>query len=403
VTPTPSDRVDRGRVALLGLASGLSAFGMASVIPSLPIIGRAFGADYASLQWVVSAYLLGLGLAQPMQGWFCDRFGRRPVMLGGFALFVIASLAASMAPSLGWLVVARFAQSLGVSVATVVSRAIVRDTHSPEGAAVALSFITAVMGIAPVVAPLAGGVVVAAFDWHALFLLHAGLALALWLGLALLLRETRPDGTQQLSATGTLRAFWELVRTRSFLALSLVYSFTSAAAFAFITCGAALYERLFGMSPSAFGAFWAGLALAYALGAAVAGVSARRFGAAHVLVAGTALAACGGLAFVTLAWLDSESFIGYACALGIQLFANGVVSPLSLAGAVNERPLLAGTASGLSSAIAMLVSMVFAIAAGAAFNGTAISIAWLLALGTVLAVVAAASATRQAIVSPPNA
>lgn len=104
--------IDTARVVLLGLASGLSAFGMASVVPSLPALARAFDTDYATLQWVVSAYLPGLGLAQPVQGWLCDRYGRRPVLLTGFAVFAAASLAASLSASLSWLVAARFGQSL---------------------------------------------------------------------------------------------------------------------------------------------------------------------------------------------------------------------------------------------------------------------------------------------------
>lgn len=124
-----------GFIGLLGAASGLSAFGMASVVPILPSLERALGSDYASLQFVVSAYLLGLGLFQPVQGVLCDRFGRRPVLLCGFAVFAVASLLASLAPSLALLVPARFLQAMGVSVATVVSRAIVRDSYAPEPAA----------------------------------------------------------------------------------------------------------------------------------------------------------------------------------------------------------------------------------------------------------------------------
>ena len=143
----------------MGVASSLSAFGMASVVPALPTLSRALETDYASLQFVVSAYLLGLGLFQPIQGLLCDRFGRRPVFLAGFALFGIASLFASLVSNVSMLVLARFLQAMGVSVATVVSRAIVRDSFEPGPAAIALSFITAVMGVAPVLAPLVGGVI----------------------------------------------------------------------------------------------------------------------------------------------------------------------------------------------------------------------------------------------------
>lgn len=382
-------RIGFGQVVLLGLASGLSAFGMASVIPALPVLGRAFDTDAASLQWVVSAYLFGLGIAQPIQGWFADRFGRRPVLLTGFAVFAVASIAASLAPTLPWLVAARFAQGLGVSVATVVARAIVRDTQEGPQAAISLSFITAVMGLAPVIAPLAGGIVVGFFDWHALFLVHLSIAVLLLAWMIVALAESRPVDTERLSLARTFTAFGELLRLRRFLAYSLVYSFTSGAAFAFITVGATLYERLFRMAPAAFGVFWATLALAYALGATIAGVATRRWGERGVLLGGGTLGLVGGICFVWVAHGESPSFAAFSTALAIQLVANGIVSPLSLAGAVNESPRLAGTASGLSSALAMFMSIVFAIASGALFDGTPVTISWLLGVGTLLALVSA--------------
>jgi MFS family permease len=119
---------------------------MASVVPALPLLAQSLQADYATVQFVVSAYLLGLGLFQPVQGLLSDRFGRRPVLLAGYGVFLVASLAASFATDIAMVIAARFLQAMGVSVATVVTRAIVRDSFEPGPAATALSFITAVMG-----------------------------------------------------------------------------------------------------------------------------------------------------------------------------------------------------------------------------------------------------------------
>ena len=195
-----SSRPGWGFIILLGIASGLSAFGMASVVPALPTLSRALQADWSSVQFIVSAYLLGLGLFQPVQGLLCDRFGRRPVLLGGFTLFLAASLLASLATSLLQLVLARFLQAVGVSVATVVTRAIVRDSFEPEPAAVALSFITAVMGVAPVIAPVFGGLATEAVGWRGIFWLHAAMALLVVALLARVLRETRPADTESMTA-----------------------------------------------------------------------------------------------------------------------------------------------------------------------------------------------------------
>lgn len=381
-------------IGLLGGISGLSAFGMASVVPALPVLGKALSADSATLQFLVSAYLLGLGLFQPVQGLLCDRFGRRPVLLAGFSLFALASIAAVLADGLATLTMARFGQAMGVSVATVVTRAIVRDTHGPEEGAVALSFITAVMGIAPIVAPIAGGLVTALWGWRAVFWLHAAIALALLLWMALVLRESRPASTQAMTLSQLLRGTALLLRDRVFLAFTLTYSFISAGSFAFITVGAELFERLFAIRAATFGTLWAGLALAYLGGAAAAGTLARRFGTRRTIVRGLWLNGAAAACFVLTALLASAFLPAFMLALLLQMAANGLVSPLCLAGCVGERPDLAGVASGLSSAVAMLLAMLCAAVSGVVFDGTARPIAALILLCACAAAISIGPALR---------
>lgn len=380
-----SQRPRWGFIALLGAASGLSAFGMASVVPMLPLLERALDTDFATLQFVVSAYLLGLGLFQPVQGVLCDRFGRRPVLLGGFAVFLVASLLASVAPSLPLLVLARVLQAMGVSVATVVTRAIVRDSYEPEPAAIALAFITAVMGFAPVIAPLIGGLVSGAFGWRAVFLMHAATAGLLLLLIVLQLRETRPANVQPVSISGLLQGFGALLRERRFLGHSLIYSFVSGGSFVFVTIGAALFERLFGMSSAQFGSMWAALAGAYVLGAASAGALARRWGTRRVMRAGIHLNLLSAVVFCAAALWPTPELPAFFAALVLQTMSNGLVSPLALAGAVGDHPSLAGMAAGLSSSIAMLISMACAMLTGALYDGRPLTTAIPLTLACIAA------------------
>lgn len=375
-----------GLIALLGAASGLSAFGMASVVPTLPTLSRALGADFSSLQFVVSAYLLGLGLFQPIQGLLCDRFGRRPVMLTGFSLFAAASLLASTANSLGPLVLARFLQAMGVSVATVVSRAIVRDSFAPGPAAIALSFITAVMGVAPVIAPAIGGLAAEELGWRGVFWIHAGAALLLCTLLWRRLPETRPVDTQAMTAAQLVAGGSILLRDARFMGPALTYSFLSASGMVFITVGAALFERLFGMNGASFGLLWSSLAVSYIAGATTAGHLARRLGSRRAQRWGMAcnVLAIGG--FVTAALLPTPWIVPFSGSLALLMFANGVVSPLVLTQAVDDHPSLAGVAAGLSSAIAMLTSMASAVVSGLLYTGSATRCAALMALTGVGAV-----------------
>jgi len=370
----------------MGVASSLSAFGMASVVPALPTLSRAFDTDYASLQFVISAYLLGLGLFQPIQGLLCDRFGRKPVFLGGFILFMVASLLASLAPTVGALVAARFLQAMGVSVATVVSRAIIRDSFAPGPAAVALSFITAVMGVAPVLAPLVGGIVADSLGWRGIFWIHAGASLLLVSLLAVQLKETRPTETAAMTFGDLLAGGRVLLAHRGFLSPSLTYSFFSASGFIFITVGAALYETLFGMSGAQFGLLWSGLAFSFIAGATAAGHFARRFGSRRSQWVGTAINVVATLIFVLAAFSAQPQLWLFSTSLALLMFANGLVQPLALARAVDDHPQLAGVAAGLSSSIAMLISMLSAIATGALYDGSAQACALLMMVTCGLAV-----------------
>ncbi len=379
----------------MGLIAGLSAFGMASVVPSLPGLALAFGRPLGDVQFVVSIYLLGLGLFQPFQGMLSDRFGRRPVLLAGFATFLLGSIGAALAPSLLVLVLCRLLQAAGVSVATVVTRAIIRDTYEPHEAAITMAFVSAVMGLAPIMAPLMGGVVIEYFDWHGLFVLHGLIALGLWIWIFIVLRETLPANAPASNMRDFLRNARILWSDARFVGHSMTYAFMSATSFVFVTVGATLFNRLFSITPTRFGFIWASLAFAYMVGSYLAARLVRRWGSARTLLVGVRLNLVGGLLFLAIAAWQGAPLLAFCAVLACNTLSFGMASPLSLAGAVADRPEIAGVASGLSSSTAMLVAMVFAYLSGNLFDGTALSVAWLMPLTCVGAYIAVNRALKS--------
>ena len=262
---------------LLSLASALSPFGMVVVVPTLGALAREFDISFGEAQFLISAYLFGLGAAQPFSGLLCDRLGRRPVLLGGFVVFVLASIGCALAESMTALVVLRFLQAVGVSVGTVASRAIVRDTHDEAGTARALATIAAAMGIAPVIAPVIGGLVAEIAGPQAVFLVSAGLGTLAWLSILGRLEETRPPGVLEASRNARLTAdYRQLLGSRVFMGYTLMFGFVQGGFFCFLAVGAAVFEADLGMGPREFGLVWGVMAIAYVAGAALANPADRQ-------------------------------------------------------------------------------------------------------------------------------
>src|SRR5580704_13052292 len=232
LTSPPIGSRQRAPFLLLVALTACGTMGMHVIIPALPATARALDMSISTTQLTITLYLIGLAIGQLLYGPVSDRFGRRPVLLGGLALFTLAGIATTVAPNAWTLVVARILQSIGACSGLVLGRAIVRDSAAPDRAAARLAMLTLVMSAAPAIAPVLGGYATAWFGWRAAFALLAVIG-AVTLGFAvLLLPET--GAVQSSSRASMLLGSLRLLRSRAFRGYIIGGACTTTSFYAFM-------------------------------------------------------------------------------------------------------------------------------------------------------------------------
>ena len=353
----------RGLVLLLIAMTALGPLSLNILVPAVPGLVSKLATDAGSVQLTISLYLLGLAGAQLVLGPLSDRFGRRPVVLAGLALTVVASVAAIAASSIGSLIIARVGQALGASTGLVIGRAIIRDLVDRERTASMIGLVSTVMAVAPMVAPLIGGILDTAFGWESIFILIAALS-AVVLGWALLvLPETRPKRVREAST------FWPdlraLLGTPSFIGYVLSGAFASAAFFTFLGGAPHVVVTMMGRTSAEYGIWFVVNSIGYIAGAFITSRRASRYGVDRMIRWGLLLQLIIGLTAVVLS--DALFWLGPAVIFIPQTlisFGNGIVISNAVAAAVSVRPEVAGTASGISGFVQMALGAAVAQFAG---------------------------------------
>jgi len=371
---------------LLGVASGISPFGMAIVIPTLESFAQLYQAPYSTVQFIISAYLLGLASSMPLVGFLSDKIGRRPVLLSGLVLFVIASIFCSTTDSLNSLIFWRVIQGIGASVGSVMSRAMIRDVSNASETAKSLSRVTAIMGISPMIAPVIGGIGYQIFgNPNGIFIITAAIGILVLTAILLMLPETRNAALLE----STNKEPWSdkyryLLGSKVFVGSSLIYAFTTGAFFAILAVASTVFYNDLGIDSAGFGFIWSGLTILYTVSAFTAGTLSSKYGLMKVLLVGVLLNVIAGLLFYSLVKVFDVTLISVIVPLVIMFFAHGYIVPMSLAQAVSARPEIAGSSSGLSSAIGLVIGGMFSVLSGLVFDGRLLPIALIVSASTIL-------------------
>ena len=336
---------------------------------------------------MVSAYLLGLGVAQPFHGFLCDLIGRRPVMLAGFAIFVGASFACVFATDLNQLIIMRFFQAVGVSVGTVASRAVVRDTRGARGTAQALAYIAAAQGFSPIFAPMMGGWLGDLGGIRLIFAVTGVLGAATFLSMYFFLPETLDADHKRPRWRDWMGNYIKLFSTPAFVGYTLIFGFVQGSFFSFLAVGASIFENYFNMGPREFGTLWGLMAITYVLGATASARLTMIRGPDELLKIGVFVTMLGGWLMLILTTVFGINMITILLPMTLLMSVAGLVTPGALAGAVNSRPDIAGTSSGLSSAVGIVLGGSFTVIAGFIYDGSFEPIAILIAVAATLTAV----------------
>src|SRR5215510_15967948 len=377
---TPFSMLRPGTFALTALLAALSAVGPLTTdmyLPSLPDIARQLGASSAQVQLTISAYLIGFAAGQIIYGPVSDRHGRKPVLLAAITLYCAASLACALSTTIEMLIIARAFQALGGSGGIVLTRAIVRDIYSGAHAGRELSVIGSVMALAPVLAPIAGGLIQTAFGWRVTFLALVGAGFAGGAIVWALLPETLNTRAEPVSLPSMLRSYRIVGRNPAYLAYLAITSASYAGLFAWISGSAFVLQDLYGLAPFDFGVAFALGSIGYMTGSALAARMVVRIGVDGVLGMGGCACAAGGLGMMAAVALGLTSSLSLVLPVGVYLAGLGMVLPQGIAGALTPFPERAGAASSLFGFVQQSIAALVGAVVGSLLGTSA----WPLAIG----------------------
>ncbi|OPY81236.1 MAG: Bicyclomycin resistance protein [Syntrophorhabdus sp. PtaU1.Bin153] len=365
---------------LLGSLAAIGPFSIDMYLPGFPAIAADLSTDMAHVGLTLTSYFVGISIGQIAYGPLMDRFGRKKPLMLGLLVYIVAALGCALSPSVSTLIILRFFLALGGCVGMAGSRAVVRDLFSGIEIARALSALVMVFGVAPIIAPTIGGLVVKAFGWRYIFVVLAAIGAVVLIALSRFLRESKgADASISLHPKNVVVEYLRLFRDPGFV----LYSFVSAAAsggfLAYISGSAFIYMKLFGFTETQFGWMYSANAVGLITASQINRLWLRRQDSARILRTVTGAQFCFVAVLFALPLNRAIGIPGFISLMFCYVFLFGFVNPNAMALALHPFERNAGSASALIGCIQMVGGASASGLVSYLYDGTAMPMIWVMA------------------------
>ena len=357
-------------------------------LPAMPVIKSVFAISDALVGLTYSAALLVMAVSTLMYGSLSDRYGRRPVLLVGLALFTLGSGVSGIADSVYGLIAGRVIQAFGAGCGVTLARAIARDAYGTEGLVKVIAYLTMAYTLGPMLATLFGGMLIDLAGWRSLFWLAAIAGVLITTASRVVLYETRPKEDTQRKPSGFLQDYVALFSHARFTAFVLQTGFSSGLFYAMAAASSFLMKDYLGRSATEFGAYFMAFPIGFFLGNLLSSRVSQRFGIEDMVVAGSLIS------FLAVLLQTASILAGYLSPLVIFIpaflisFGQGTALANAQVGAIRVIPSLSGTAAGIGFFFQMFLGAVFAQIYSLLADGTPIPMVAIVLTGSILALVA---------------
>ncbi|MEM8562865.1 MAG: multidrug effflux MFS transporter [Pseudomonadota bacterium] len=345
---------------MLALLAALVALGPLSVdmyLPAMPAMMRAFDTNITLMQLTLSSYLAGFAIFHLVCGPLSDRYGRKPILIGGVLLFVAASVGCSLSQNIEEMLLFRFLQGVGACVGPTLARAVARDVFDPSGVAKALSLVAMLMALAPAIAPVVGGMMLLVLPWPSIFIFLALYGAAMILLIHVFLRESLPE-VQSLHPRQILRNFSELLVDPFYLTVTVCSAMAYSVMMAYLASSSFVFIDMLGVSPQYYGFIFLATVAGYMGGSAL---SARLSGGRDsewIMLLGVVVGMWGSGLMLLGSSIWPSSVLALMLPMTLNAIALGLVLPHAMTISLRPFPHIAGTASALIGFIQMGISAI---------------------------------------------